>query len=167
MHKIKRIKTGNLLWAFLLLMFASCGPDVIYEDYVTIPEGGWSKDSMASFNVKIDDVNTYYDIFINVRNKSDYPNSNIWLFIDVTSPEGKTIRDTINCYLADEHGKWIGSGWGDLFLVHYPYRRNVKFAEPGDYRFNIIQGMRYDELEGIHNIGITIEKSPHASSSDQ
>ncbi len=160
MHKRTRIRPGNMMWALLLLLFAACGPDVIYEDYVTIPEGGWSKDSMASFRVNIDDVNTYYDIFINVRNKSDYPNSNIWLFIDVTSPEGKTIRDTINCYLADEHGKWTGSGWGDLFLVHYPYRRSVKFAEPGEYRFNIIQGMRYDELEGIHNIGITIAKSP-------
>jgi len=159
MNKIKKIKTGSFIGLLLLLVLTSCGPEVIYEDYVTIPKEGWNKDSMASFHVKIDDITNYYDIFINIRNKSDYPNSNLWLFVDVTSPEGKTIRDTVNCFLADEHGKWTGSGWGDLYLVLYPYRRNVKFAEPGEYKFNIIQGMRYDDLEGIHNIGITIEKS--------
>ena len=160
---IIRTKISSIISGLILaVVMASCGPDIIYEDYVTIPEGGWNKDSMASFKVKIDDVKNYYDIFINVRNKADYPNSNIWLFVDVTSPEGKTIRDTVNCFLADQHGKWIGSGWGDMYLVQYPYRRNVKFAEPGEYKFNIIQGMRYDELEGIHNIGITIAKSPPA-----
>ncbi len=159
MHKITKIKKSNLIWGLLLLLFAGCGPDVVYEEYVTIPDGGWNKDSMASFHVKLDDISHYYDILIDVRNKSDYPNSNLWLFVDVTSPKGKTIRDTINLYLANEHGKWIGSGWGDLFLVQYPYRRNVKFAEPGEYKFNIIQGMRYDELEGINDIGLTIVRS--------
>ncbi len=114
---------------------------------------------MATFNVNITDVDSFNDLFINIRNKSDYANSNLWLFVDVTSPAGKTMRDTLNCFLADEHGKWLGSGWGDLFLVNYPYKRNVKFSEPGEYKFNIIQGMRYDELEGIHNIGITIIRS--------
>ena len=160
MYKMTKVKSRNMLWGLLLLIFASCGPDIIYEDYVTIPKGGWSKDSMASFRVNIDDVKNYYDIYIDIRNKSDYPNSNIWLFVDVTSPDGKTIRDTVNCYLADEYGKWLGSGWGDLFLTQYPYRRNVKFAKPGEYKFDIIQGMRYDELEGIYNVGITIQKSP-------
>jgi len=147
--------------AFMMLpLLVSCGPDVIYEDYVTIPEDGWSKDSMASFKVNIDDVDSYYKIYINIRNKSDYPNSNIWLFLNVESPDGKTVRDTLNIFLADEHGKWLGSGWGDLFLVKYLYHHQpLKFVHPGEYVFNIIQGMRYDELEGIQNIGITIEKS--------
>jgi len=161
MLKTIRIRKTNIL-ALLLIILAmtGCGQEVIYEDYVTIPDNGWNKDSMATFRVKIDDVKNNYDIFINIRNKSDYPNSNIWLFVDVTSPEGKTIRDTLNYFLADEHGKWIGSGWGDMYLVQYPYRRNIKFAKAGEYRFSIIQGMRYDKLEGIHNIGITIAKSP-------
>ncbi len=156
--KIK-IKTNLILWGTLLFVLASCGPDVVFEEYVTIPENGWNKDSMATFNVNITDVESFNNLFINIRNKSDYANSNLWLFVDVTSPAGKTMRDTLNCYLADEHGKWLGSGWGDLFLVNFPYKKRVKFAEPGEYKFNIIQGMRYDELEGIHNIGITILRS--------
>ena len=161
MRPIIKTETRNslLLLAMLLITLVSCGPDVVFEEYVTIPEDGWSKDSMATFNVNITDVESYNDLFINIRNKSDYANSNLWLFVDVTSPAGKTMRDTLNCFLADEHGKWLGSGWGDLFLVNYPYKRNVKFSEPGEYKFNIIQGMRYDELEGIHNIGITIIRS--------
>lgn len=151
----------------LILILAGCGHDVVFEDYVTIPENGWNKDSMATFNVSIIDVESFNDLFINIRNKSDYSNSNLWLFVDVTSPAGKTMRDTLNCYLADEHGKWLGSGWGDLFLVKYPYKRNVKFAEPGEYRFNIIQGMRYDELEGIHNIGLSVFRSSQSAINSQ
>ena len=148
-----------IIGSILLLIFAGCSRDIVFEQYVTIPDNGWNKDSMAVFSVDINNVENYYDIFIDVRNRSDYPNSNLWLFIDVLSPEGKAMRDTLNCYLADEHGKWLGSGWGDLYLVSVPYRKNVKFAVPGEYKFYIIQGMRYDELEGIHNIGITIAKS--------
>lgn len=158
MH-LTKIKNRLLVWMTLILILAGCSSNVVFEDYVTIPENGWNKDSMATFNVNITNIENYNDLFINIRNKSDYSNSNIWLFVDVTSPSGKTVRDTLNCYLADEHGKWLGSGWGDLFLVKCPYKMNVKFAEPGEYKFNIIQGMRYDELEGIHNIGITVFRS--------
>jgi gliding motility-associated lipoprotein GldH len=153
-------KVKYLLMAVLLPIMVSCGPDVVYEEYVTIPEGGWSKDSMASFMVDIKDVDVYYDIYINVRNRSDYPNSNIWLFLEVTAPEGTKVRDTLNIFLANPHGEWLGSGWGDLYHVKYLYHNQpVKFAKAGEYIFDIIQGMRYDELEGIYNIGLTIEKS--------
>jgi gliding motility-associated lipoprotein GldH len=154
----KNSQLGGIV-ALLLLFLVACHPGSTFESYVTVPETGWHKDSMATFQVDIDNTTEYYDLFVNIRNKSNYPNSNLWLFIDITAPSGLVVRDTINCLLANERGKWLGSGWGSLYLVEQPYQRNVKFAEAGTYRFNIIQGMRYDDLAGIHNIGLRIRKS--------
>lgn len=157
---MKTIKRNSILAAILLaVVFISCDQNVVFDQYVTIPDGGWSKDSMAVFKVDIQSIETTYDIYINIRNRSEYPNSNLWLFIDVTSPSGKIIKQKVDCILADDTGRWLGSGWGDLFHVTVPYQMGVKLAEQGEYTFRIVQGMRTDDLDGIHNIGIRIEEA--------
>ncbi len=132
---------------------------MVFDQYVTIPNDGWSKDSMAVFKVDIETVQKNYNIIINIRNRSNYPNSNLWLFIDVVSPSGQLIQQKVDCILADDDGRWLGSGWGDLFHVAVPYQTGIKFAEPGEYVFRIVQGMRTDDLSGIHNIGLRIEEA--------
>ncbi len=157
MKTIKRISI--FLMVVLVGILASCDHKVVMDQYVTIPDGGWSKDSMAVFHVDIENVQQAYNVIINIRNRSNYPNSNLWLFVDVISPSGQLMQQKVDCVLADDAGRWLGSGWGDLFHVEVPYQVGVKFAEPGKYTFRIVQGMRTDELDGIHNIGIRIEEA--------
>ncbi|MBK3517935.1 gliding motility lipoprotein GldH [Carboxylicivirga marina] len=140
-----------------LIAFSSCDKNVVFDQYVTIPDGGWNMDSMAVFKVDIQSAEQAFDVVLNVRNYSNYPNSNLWLFVDVISPSGNKMQDKVDCILADETGRWLGTGWGSLYHVKVPYQRNVKFAETGQYTFRIVQGMRDEELKGIHNIGLRIE----------
>jgi gliding motility-associated lipoprotein GldH len=142
-----------------LITFSSCDQNVVFDQYVTIPDGGWNMDSMAVFKLNIESTDMAYDVNINIRNRSNYPNSNLWLFVDVISPSGKQVQDKVDCILADDTGRWLGSGWGDLYHVKIPYQQNVKFAETGEYTFRIIQGMREEDLKGIHNIGLRLEKA--------
>jgi len=157
MVTIKRISILFLILA--AIGFASCDRNVVFDQYVTIPDDGWSKDSMAVFKVEIENAQLAYDVIINIRNRSEYPNSNLWLFVDVISPSGQVMQQKVDCILADDNGRWLGSGWGDLFHVAVPYQMGVKFAQPGDYTFRIVQGMRTEDLAGIHNIGLRIEES--------
>lgn len=143
----------------LTLAINSCGSNDVYNSYVSLPQKGWGIDSLAVFKANIDDATPAYDIWIMLRNENNYPYSNLWLFIDAISPNGQMTRDTLECILARPDGSWLGGGWGSLYSVQCPYRQNVHFVEPGQYTFRVIHGMRDDEIEGIHDIGLRIEKN--------
>ena len=53
------------------------------------------------------------------------PFRNIYLFVTTTSPDGKSITDTLQYNLADEKGKWYGKGFGDIHELKLPYKSNV------------------------------------------
>lgn len=142
----------------LITILVSCDSKRVYEEYKTIDPAGWNKDSLARFDVPITDTVQGNNIYINIRNKGNYPYSNIWLFMEVTDPTGKLLTDTVEYTLADKTGKWRGSGIGDLFDNQFVYRQHVTFEHPGVYHFSIQQGMRAKNLKGIHDIGLRVEK---------
>jgi gliding motility-associated lipoprotein GldH len=68
-------------------------------------------------------------------------------------------NDTLDCILADEKGKWLGSGIGDIYDNQIPFKRNVRFPLPGTYSFEIQQGTRKDDIPLIMDVGLRIEKA--------
>ena len=75
-----------------------------------------------------------------------------------TSPDGKNLTDTLHYDLADEKGKWYGRGFGDVHELNLPYKSNVFFPRKGTYEFKVQHGMRIENLKGIFDIGLRIEK---------
>ncbi|GET32942.1 gliding motility lipoprotein GldH [Prolixibacter bellariivorans] len=162
-----RENRGNVKWVagLMLLVWAgilySCSGGAVYDEYHQLTGSKWNKDSVLNFTVNIPDSTTLYNIYFNVRNEGSYPYQNLWLFIKVTPPEGgKLMQDTVELMLANEAGKWYGSGIGDLYDKKYPYKHQVYFPNPGDYTFSVRQGMRSKNgiLKGIHDFGFRVEK---------
>jgi gliding motility-associated lipoprotein GldH len=160
-----QIRTGkqpSFLTAFLLLsvlFFSSCNDNRIFEENKEIPESGWDSSNAVSFSVDIKDPATPANFYINVRNADGYPYSNLFLFVRTKFPDGKQSNDTLECMLADENGKWIGKGIGDIYDNRIPFKRNVRFPLPGTYIFEIRQGMRNSSVPLIMDIGLRIEKA--------
>ncbi len=119
----------------------------------------WGDSDIAKFTVPIVDTTSYFNIFINIRNTTDYSNCNLYLFITASSPTGVSQRDTVECYLADEQGIWLGKGFGYIRDNRIPYKQNVRFPLKGDYKFEVKQAMRTDDLIGIASVGIRVERS--------
>lgn len=143
-----------------VLTFASCrNSRDVYNEYIALPNVGWNVDSLAVFHPEMDNLGEHYDVWLQLRNQSFYAYSNLWLFVDIIAPDGKSVRDTIDCQLAMPDGKWIGSGWGSLYSLQIPLMRNVSFNQTGTYTYKFCQAMREQDLEGIHSIGLRIEKS--------
>ncbi len=105
----------------------------------------------------VTDTVSAYNLYINLRNTNDYQFQNLYLFVDVIAPNGASIRDTFECYLADNHGKWLGKGKGKIYDNRFLYRQSVKFSTKGDYRIQLQQAMRVDDLNGLANIGVRME----------
>jgi gliding motility-associated lipoprotein GldH len=98
------------------------------------------------------------NVSFTIRTGSDYPFRNIFLFVTASSPDGKSITDTLEYELADEKGNWFGKGSGDVHELNLPYRSNVFFPLKGNYVFKIQHGMRTVDLKGVYDIGVRIEK---------
>jgi gliding motility-associated lipoprotein GldH len=122
-----------------------------------LPKAGWNKDSVARFSVDITETGMPCNVLVNIRHNNTYPYQNFWLFIATTSPDGKTTQDTIECYLTDNRGKWLGSGLSSVYNMPVLFKPNT-VLKPGKYTFAIRQGMRDDVLTGITDIGIEIRK---------
>jgi gliding motility-associated lipoprotein GldH len=158
---IKKIKTGGLPLAFCctLLFLSACDNKRIFEQNTDIPDNNWASSNKIKFNVPITDPATSANFYINVRNADGYPYSNLYLFVKTTFPNGKFSTDTLECILADEKGKWLGKGLGDIYDNQIPFKRNVRFPLAGNYIFEIQQGMRSDIVPLIMDVGLRIEKA--------
>lgn len=154
----KHFKIG---FAFLtLITLFSCDNNKVYEEYIEVENAVWLKENIASFSFEATDTNRPHNLYVNVRNTGNYPYSNLYLFVTMQGPNGNLLRDTVNCILADNSGKWLGKGIGDLWDLQVPYIGGFKFAQKGEYTLSLEQAMRVENgLKGITDIGLRIEKA--------
>ena len=145
--------------ALAALLFASCDPDRIFEKNIRIPDGIWDRNNPVRFEVVVEDTITPHNLYINVRNTGMYPVSNLYLFVTTIAPSGHTIKDTVQVILADERGKWLGKGLGDIWDNQKLYKEQVRFAQKGEYIFEYEQAMRLEKLPFILDVGLRVEKA--------
>ncbi len=145
-------------FSLIVLILTSCDRNRLFEENKEIPNSVWNRNKILSFKIPVTDTLSINRIFINIRHNSLYEKSNIYLFINIIAPNGNKLRDTVNCILADDKGKWFGSGLGDIFSNQILYKNNVTFPHAGNYTFELEQAMRMDNLKNVEDIGIRIEK---------
>lgn len=156
---IKNIRLTIVIVACLSTLFCSCTEHPAFSEYKGVEVSGWDKNRPVHFSVPMTDTLSRFDILVDVRNDNSYPYQNFWMFINSISPSGIKQKDTIECFLADNTGKWLGKGFSSTREVSVLYFKGINFPEKGTYRFTIQQGMRSNLLQGIGGIGLTIKKS--------
>jgi gliding motility-associated lipoprotein GldH len=155
MKKIS-ISYGVAILICLLLLIA-CDKQLIFQDSEAIPSSGWYTDDIVDFSVSINDTTQIHEMYLMVRNTTDYPYRNLFIFLDIEFPDNKTlIRDTIECVLASSDGKWTGKGFGKIRSNEFLFRDDVWFPYQGTYTFRMQHGMREEPLKGMSDIGIRI-----------
>ena len=128
-----------LLTVIAASLLSSCSHDIVYSRFEPISTGEWQVDSVLRFDYAIPDAAADYRMIVYVRHSERYPYQNMWLFIG----DGQR-KDTIEFYLADDRGQWLGD-------------KNHGFIEmPGAYCLTIQHGMRDSVLRGVTDIGVEI-----------
>ena len=138
----------------LTVLFASCRNDIVYSQFVPIPSEKWHVDSLAQFDYQIADKEVNYQMLVYVRHTERYPYQNMWLFLD-----NGTQRDTIEFYLADDRGRWLGDHHHGFIEMPVLIEQNYHFADTGRYYMTIQHGMRDSLLRGVTDVGFEISKS--------
>ena len=163
-HPIRKSLRHKTLLALLctLLGFAytSCDNQEIYYHFHEIKNAEWAQNDTLFFDIDstLFELNTPYRLSLELTNNVNYPYQNIWLFVQTNLDSDSTFTDISNEYLvADEFGKWKGSGFGSLYQLSLPMN-NIVFKEKRNYRIKVEHGMQDEPLVGIEKVGIKISK---------
>ena len=148
--------------AVLALLFSSCRNDIVYSRFspISYPDGTitstdkWHMDSVMRYDYTITDAESDYRMLIYVRHTERYPYQNMWLFV------GDSLhQDTIEFYLADDRGQWLGDKHHGFIEMPVLLEENYHFADTGAYYLEIMHGMRDSVLRGVTDIGLEIRKN--------
>jgi gliding motility-associated lipoprotein GldH len=142
----------------LFIFLCSCDNKRIYEKNIAVTDAVWNIDEKPSFEVDVKDTISKQSFYINLRNSGAYPYSNIFLFIETLFPDSSISKDTVECFLADASGKWLGKGSSNIWDNQILFKKGVVFPKSGVYKFTFQHGMRTDELKEILDVGLRIEK---------
>lgn len=147
---------------FILLSaigLTACSGGTIYSHYQALPRSGWHADSAVRYDFSVTDTLRTYDLIINLRHTDNYPNQNFWVFADFYCDSLLLASDTLDYFLADQRGRWLGNGFGDRRDMPMLYKRQYRFPASGDYSLTLRQGMRDTLLKGVSDIGLTIQRT--------
>jgi gliding motility-associated lipoprotein GldH len=155
------------LGLFLLLITGnfSCTPLNLYERTVAIPAHEWKSSFIPQFSFLINDTSARYDLSITLRHRDLYHYNNIWLQINLLSPDGKQYNFQAEKQLGTNESGWLGTGMDDIYehrisLQKELIENGVSLRKKGRYTLSIKQIMREDPLEQVMNVGLRIEKRP-------
>jgi gliding motility-associated lipoprotein GldH len=153
-------KIFNFLILAVLTVFAtSCGKPPLIDKSMDVSETAWNVNDKFKADLVVDGTITSYNFFINIRNTTDYKNSNFFLFIKTKFPNGQKATDTLECLITDNEGKWLGKGNGKIKDSKILLKQHAIFPMKGSYQFEIEHAMREETVSGIKSIGLRIEKN--------
>jgi gliding motility-associated lipoprotein GldH len=131
---------------------------MVYDQFKQPAQRVWTWNDALEFEADIQDTLSLHNIYLQVRHTTEYPMSNLYMFVHIKSPTGQQLSDTVNMTLAAPDGRWIGKGNGNIRELMLLYRKQTLFRVPGTYIISLEQAMRSEELP-VTDVGVRIERS--------
>ena len=147
----RRIRIA-LLSSLLVIGLGGCRTDIVYSAFGDIDMAGWDKGSVCRFEYPIADTVATYQILLYVRQTEVYPYQNMWLFV---GHDGR--QDTIEFYLANDRGEWLGNGKNGLIEMPVLYEEAYHYTK-GEHTITLQHGMREEALRGVVSVGVEVVK---------
>ena len=148
-----------------MLTFVACDDKQFFDEYQST-DGSWNKSDIKKFSFQQNDTTTIYNLFVNIRNNSDYPYSNMYLIVRMIKPDGITVVDTLQYQMANPDGSLLGDGFTDVKESKLYYRDNFVFKNAGNYQIEIEHAVRANGkingdslLSGVSDVGFRIENA--------
>lgn len=145
--------------AIAIILLTGCDKGKVFEENFTVDEEGWNSNDFLRYSFNIEDTTLPHHFFINIRNSTEYPYSNLFLFIRTILPDQSAAADTLDIPVSGPDGRWLGNGIGKYRDLQVLIMNDILFPQAGEYVFEIEQGMRDEDIKGISSVGIRVEKA--------
>lgn len=142
---------------FMILF--SCGVPAIYQETIELGDKAWSYSDKAKFSFSIDDIESKYDLFLDVNYGLDFPYENLYIKLNTTFPDQTSVSDTLSIQMIGDQGQWLGKCGGEDCDLKVFLQENIKFRAIGSYELEIEQFTRSTELRGVNAISFSIHSS--------
>ena len=163
MTRTQKINRFSIVLVFGFLMF-SCDDKTDFNQYKSIDDKGWEANSKVLFEFDVKDTISPKNLFINIRNNSDFEFSNLYLITELVFPNQSKVVDTLQYEMADATGKFLGTGFTEIKENKLFYKEKKAFPVSGKYMFHVRHAMRkngevepIEFLKGIQDVGFSIE----------
>lgn len=153
---MKKLRNSLILLSTIIFL-SSCDDTVIYEENIPVENNEWASDDIKTFNFEIQDTISPLNLYINLRTTTDYPYSNLYIFLYSEYPDGYTDKDTLEFVLAESDGKWLGENTGTVIENKILISRGGSFTKQGNYTFKIQHAMREEILPEVIDVGFRVE----------
>lgn len=150
--------TFFILTVVFAAAFSACSDDALVDRYHVLPEEGWHYEHIVTDTFCVENPDFYHQIFANLRVSGDYPYANIYLKLNITTPDGSKKSEILSVGLATKSGKWLGSGLGDVVTFQAPILHRKYLDQKGKYTVEIEQNMRLETLANVLAAGLRIEQ---------
>lgn len=147
-----------LIGILLFGCMVSCNQGEVYYEFRFIPQNEWSKNQEVYFSLDSAAINPHhnYAISIEITHNISYSYKNLFLYIDHTLQDSLSVRDTLECVLVDDLGKWLGSGNGATRQLSLLYKTNQNIDTTLHNEITIRHAMQDLQLKGIEKIGLKL-----------
>lgn len=142
---------------FILLTLLGCDNDIVYQETLKISDSKWDRNEVAEFKFQIEDSLSNHSLYLMIRHAGNYPYQNFYLFARTKGPRNLVARDTAQMIFANDQGKWLGKGIGDIYDYEFKFKE-IQFPYTGEYSILLEQAMRDIQIDGITDIGIKLKK---------
>jgi len=155
----------KLSFFFWVLLFpVACS----YSSHLNTYEfsNGWKKNEVVTFDFKVPEDKTNYNLFLLLRHNNNYSFSNIFLITELQLANSSILSDTLEYWLSEPSGKWLGEK--SLSLVEHKllFKRDINLIKDSINYLSIRNSMRLnnvispiENLENILDLGLLIEPS--------
>lgn len=141
-------------------LFVSCSDArIVHQETKELEKQTWNKNDRITFDFDIKDTNEFYDFYFNLRTTTSYEWANLYLFVEIESPEEKFNIDTVEFLLADPAGEWTGISSGSIVNNDILFISQKRFPSIGTYKLSFNQAMRQDDLAEVLDVGIIMKKA--------
>ncbi|MBK5720398.1 gliding motility lipoprotein GldH [Dysgonomonas sp. Marseille-P4677] len=147
-----------IISVILAVINVSCNNKEIYYHFHELKDAEWAQNDTLQFDIDSTSfgLNKPYSLTIELSNNTSYPYQNIWFFIQENIEHDSIFLNKEKEFLlADEFGKWQGSGFGSLYQTSLELNKII-FKEKRNYQIKLVHGMRDQKLKGIEKVGIRI-----------
>lgn len=150
--------TFYLVGIILFVLFTSCNQNEVYYKFEPIPQAKWSKGDEVCFDMDsvLVSLNQNYHVSIEIAHNLNYPYNNLWLSINYLQQDSVMWQDSLECFLSDDSGKWLGSGNGPTRQLSVLFKSNFVLDTTKHNRIFIRHAMQDIQLNGIEKIGVKV-----------
>jgi gliding motility-associated lipoprotein GldH len=152
-----KIMTKLFAFVVVFLFVTSCSKQPYYDKVYSFNNNEWTQRVKPKFVIDIKEADKNYAFTLTLRTTTDYKYSDLWIYMNTISPDGKKAREPFKICITNPDGTWIGVKTGTIVENQFKFGKS-KLPLKGTYTFILEQGITESKIDQVLDIGLNVQE---------